>query len=58
MGQDGAALVPPSLLNDISERLNMPAEYLGVLVTNAETTTAAYAFLTQYRCAKYHTNCN
>jgi hypothetical protein len=35
----------------------MPAEYTGLVVSNAETTLTAYAFLAGYRCARYGVGC-
>jgi hypothetical protein len=40
-----------------SERLSMPDEYIGVSVSDSETTFDAWAFLTLYRCARYRVGC-
>ena len=51
------AHISASLADDLSRRFNMPAEYTGLVVSNAETTLTAYAFLAGYRCARYGVGC-
>jgi hypothetical protein len=47
----------PFPYRQLDARLNMPAEYAGVVVTNMETTLDGYAFLVLYRCKKYGAGC-
>ncbi|MDQ1533976.1 MAG: hypothetical protein QOF28_1737, partial [Actinomycetota bacterium] len=56
-GANGRISEKTSVFNEISDRLSMPPEYRGVLVSNAETTIGVYAALTSYRCLRYRTGC-
>lgn len=42
----------------VVDQFNMPPEYTGILVSNAETTITAYAFLVDYRCVRYRIGCD
>jgi hypothetical protein len=44
-------------LQALSDRLSMPPEYTGLIVSDSETTFDGWAFLTTYRCARFHTGC-
>jgi hypothetical protein len=39
-------------------KMSMPPEYLGLDPSNSETTLDGWAFLTNYRCAKFAVGCN
>ena len=44
-------------LQALSGRLSMPPEYTGLVVSDSETTFDGWAFLTTYRCARFHIGC-
>jgi hypothetical protein len=50
-------LRPSGLAQTVADRFNMPPEYLGLKPTDSETVFDAYAFLAQYRCARYQVGC-
>lgn len=49
--------LPPTLVERIGYRLSMPAEFAGTIVGNSETTFDVWAFLTSYRCLRFHVGC-
>jgi hypothetical protein len=49
----GGAFVAP-----VHAHFDMPAEYIGVIPSNAETTLTAYAFLVRYRCERFGVGCS
>jgi hypothetical protein len=44
-------------LQALSDLLSMPPEYAGLIVSDSETTFDGWAFLTTYRCARFHIGC-
>jgi hypothetical protein len=55
--RDRRYLRPSGIAQSLADRFNMPPEYLGVRPTDSETGFDAYAFLVQYRCARYQVGC-
>ena len=45
------------LREQLVEPFDMPAEFTGIIPSNAESTMAAYAFLARYRCQRYGEGC-
>jgi putative flippase GtrA len=46
-----------SLIGLLYKSFDMPAEYDGIIPSNAESTLTAYAFLVVYRCERYRVGC-
>jgi putative flippase GtrA/transposase-like protein len=46
-----------SLIGLLYKNFDMPAEYGGIIPSNAESTLTAYAFLVLYRCERYRVGC-
>jgi hypothetical protein len=55
---DDRAHLTDSLLSKVTNELNMPPEYTGIITSNSESTITAYAFLVAYRCVRYDTGCD
>jgi hypothetical protein len=55
--RDRHYLRPSGITQAVVDRFNMPPEYLGLKPTDSETSFDAYAFLVQYRCARYGAGC-
>jgi hypothetical protein len=55
--RDRHYLRPDGVAQAVVDRLNMPPEYLGLRPTDSETSFDTYAFLVNYRCARYRKGC-